>query len=104
MIIAIYDTDFDPMQIELFNSYSEYYARTFSPGVYVHMAIDTDKTPHGKTYNDKKNALRDTAINFYNLFPMFDISYLEFVTATNYFEKYARRYGLITEFTENAII
>lgn len=104
MIIAVYDTDFDPMQIELFNSYSEYSTRTFSPGVYVHMVIDTDKTPRSKTYNDKKNALRDTAINFYNLFPMLNISYLELATVTSYFEKYARRYGLITEFTENAII
>ena len=55
----------------------------------------------GKNYAEKKEYVRDLAIE-YQMMP--DLSYGEILYFQNMFEELGRRYGLIREFRENAII
>ena len=55
----------------------------------------------GKTYAEKKEYVRDLAIE-YQMMP--DLSYGEIFYFQCMFEELGRRYGLIREFKENAII
>ena len=60
----------------------------------------------GKTYSERQNSLRDLAIEFqYNNDGETDIqlSCSEIGYICNYFEKYGRKYGLLSEFRENCI-
>lgn len=57
----------------------------------------------GKTYAEKKASLRDVAVNYSNAY--IEGLYLEdIIEISRFFEKYGRMYGLVREFTENAII
>lgn len=55
----------------------------------------------GKNYAEKKEYVRDLAIE-YQMMP--DLSYGEIFDFQCMFEELGRRYGLIREFRENAII
>jgi len=56
----------------------------------------------GKTYKERKECLRDKAIEFsLNQHPGLYTS--DLVKITNYFAHYGRRYGLLRELQENAI-
>ena len=57
-----------------------------------------------KTYQERKAAARDKAIEWQNDFENHNYSYGELAAWQEYFEKLARRYGLTEEFTENGII
>jgi hypothetical protein len=55
------------------------------------------------TYQDKKEAARDEAIEWQIYATENDMSYGELFWWQNHFEKLGRRYGLLREFRENAI-
>lgn len=55
-------------------------------------------------YQRKKDELKTEALNFQLTFDYFNYSYLELANKAAYFEKYGRRYGLLTEFKINGII
>lgn len=57
-----------------------------------------------KSYQERKAAAREKAINWQNDFENHNYSWLELAQWQQYFEKLARRYGLTEEFTENGII
>ena len=57
----------------------------------------------GKTYEEKKNSLRDMAINFQVMAGETGLSWGELLYFQNLFEKYGKRYGLLKEFRENLI-
>jgi hypothetical protein len=58
---------------------------------------------NGRTYQARKEDLRNKAVEFSNnQAPGLDLIELEIIWA--FFEKYGRRYGLLKEFKENAII
>ena len=57
-----------------------------------------------KTYQERKAAARDKAIQWQQDFENHNYSYGELAAWQEYFEKLARRYGLTEEFTENGII
>lgn len=57
----------------------------------------------GKTYADKKAFLRDLAIQ-YSWFDCDGLSYGELAEINAFFERNGKRYGLLEEFRENAIV
>ena len=57
-----------------------------------------------KSYQERKTAAREKAIEWQHDFENHNYSYGELAAWQKYFEKLARRYGLTEEFTENGII
>lgn len=57
-----------------------------------------------KSYQERKTAAREKAINWQNDFENHNYSWLELAQWQQYFKKLAKRYGLTEEFTENGII
>ena len=55
-------------------------------------------------YAEKKEQVRQQAIDWQRDFCNHNYSYGELAFYSDYFEKLGRRYGLIKEFRENAII
>lgn len=55
-------------------------------------------------YKKEKEKARQTAINWQNETSQKTMSYAELMEISNYFEKLAKRYGLIKEFKENGIL
>lgn len=83
------------------NGYREYCKDTFSPLIEDLRVLDL--SVKGKTYEEKKQSLYDLAIEYqYNFAPL-SWSYGELYELNNFFEKNAKRYGLLKEFKENAI-
>lgn len=59
----------------------------------------------GNTYQDRKNDVRNKAIDYQNTYYDFcDYSYGELSIINEFFENAGRRYGLLNEFTTNGII
>lgn len=59
----------------------------------------------GKSYEDRKNDLRNKAIEYQSSFYDFcGFSYGELSIIQNFFETNAKKYGLLNEFRENCII
>ncbi|MBO5918729.1 MAG: hypothetical protein J6Q14_08195 [Oscillospiraceae bacterium] len=87
-----------------YRSWDEYYSDTFSPDVEALMLLPFEI--HGKTYAERKESLRNLAIDFQDA----DdgdadlwLSYGELSDIQDYFNRMGRRYGLLREFRENAI-
>ena len=100
--IAILKTDGDFYPIaNLYTDYETYNNATFSPDVETVEIIPL--SIKGKTYADKKSFFRDLAIE-YNNADLSGISYGETAIITGFFEKNARRFGLLNELRENCII
>lgn len=58
-----------------------------------------------KTYEERKEEVRQEAIEYYSAIVRGDIKYMsEFAEWGTYFRKLGKRYGLIREFIENGII
>lgn len=55
-------------------------------------------------YQRVKESVRNKAVEWQSDFCNHDYSYGELVYWQNYFERYAKRYGLVREFRENGII
>ena len=59
----------------------------------------------GNTYQDRKNNVRNKAIEYQNTYYDFcDYSYGELSLINEFFEKAGRRYGLFTEFITEGVI
>lgn len=83
------------------NEISIFHAATFSPDIeYQILPLKIS----GKTYAERKNAARDLAIEYQTITNCGGLSYGELNAIQSYFENIARRYGLIQEYRENAII
>ena len=57
---------------------------------------------HGKCYADRRESVRETAVEWSNCEAR-PLSWGELQTVLDWFERMGRRYGLLTEFRENAI-
>ena len=62
------------------------------------------KINKGNTYNKAKENARNKAIEWQRDFDNHNYSYEELAYYRDYFERLAKRYGLIKEFKENGII
>lgn len=55
------------------------------------------------TYMEKKNQIRNEAIDWQHNFPDQDYSWQDIAEWQDYFYRKGKRYGLLTEFRENGI-
>lgn len=99
MFLARYKTN-NIEYIELYTDYNKYHTDTFNPDTEIIAMIDF--TIHGKTYNDRKASLEQIAINYSNT-DCSGISWNELAIIEQFFRRNGKRYGLMQEFTENAI-
>ena len=88
----------------LYRLSDDYFRDTFSPEVETLVLIPFEI--HGKTYAERKESLRNLAIDYqYAVDGDADLwlSYRELADIGDYFNRMGRRYGLLREFRENAI-
>ena len=101
--LAVYDDQNGERQCFIYYRWDLFHEDTFSPDCNRVFLMDLSKLP-GKTYAEKKNNLRDKAIEYStNTSEIYPISWGEAAEIQDYFETYGRRYGLLREFKENAI-
>lgn len=84
----------------VFNNINEYHQATFSPDVEILCARVLEVK--GRTYNERKNYLRDLAIEI-QLADQGGLSWMEVSMLQAFFRANGQRYGLMREFHENAI-
>lgn len=85
----------------VFDCSRDYFEATFDPDTEIIGLIEF-KT-HGKTYQERKEYVRDQAIEYSNINGYADISYMELSMIQEYFTRMGERYHLMDEFKENAI-
>ena len=78
-----------------------YHKETFNPET-EHVSF-IDFHVHGKTYAEKKESVRDIAIDYQAAWHEYCFSYSEIAAIGNWLERMGRRYGLLREFRENCI-
>lgn len=101
--LAVYENSKGERECWIYNSWSAFHNDTFSPENNVVYILDMSKIA-GKTYREKQAELRSKAIEYSNMIgEIYPISMGETKVIDDFFEKYGRRYGLLTEFRENAI-
>lgn len=85
------------------NGYRAFFADSFNP---LYEILNTlELCVRGKTYAEKKNCFYDIAVLYSNMQGEFySLSWGEHAKITNFFERNAKRYGLVKELQENAII
>lgn len=86
----------------VFDSWEQLFNYTFSPARTVAAALTLNHS-HGKTYHERKANAHNLAIQYQNNTAP-GLSYGELAQIQYCFEKLGRRYGLLKEFRENAII
>ena len=86
------------------DDYRDWFSDTFSPDTDTLLMIDLHV--HGKTYAERKGDMIEKAHDFQDLFSVYgvSISWGELAIFGDFFEKYGKRYGLLTEFRENGIL
>lgn len=67
------------------------------------MFIGEPMPTRATTYSEKKNALRNFAIDWQHFASETDYSYSDLFEWQNFFETYGKKYGLLREFRENGI-
>lgn len=81
--------------------YETLHRDTFNP--YTQATCIIDFTIHGRTYQEKKAALEEMAKEW-QANQAGGLYMNQYAAITDYFEENAKRYGLVKEFKENAII
>lgn len=84
------------------NGWEEWHKDTFDPECENIEMLDFKIS--GKTYQERKASLQDLAIEWQTRFAWWGWSYSELGEMGSYFYENAKRYGLVKEFKENAII
>ena len=104
MVYAVwkrYDGEYDG---GVFDGWNEYFSDTWNPQTAeTDIALISDHAYMGRTYEDKKNYIRQKAIEYQYSASLISLSYMELMIMGNYFEKIGRRFGLLREFRENGI-
>lgn len=100
MIYAVLRQNNDE-KANLFWTWEEYHEATFSPDIEIICTIELGRLK-GKSYKERKACIEAKAIEYsHNHYP--GLSYGECADIDDYFYNYGKRYGLLTEFRENAI-
>ena len=89
------------IESNLYDNWRDWHTDTFSPVTEIKTMILFKVS--GKTYAERKENLRDLAIEFSNNVGETCLSYGELMEIGNFFEKNGKRYGLLREFKENGI-
>ena len=82
--------------------FDAWHRETFSPLIENIEVLDFKIS--GKTYQERKDNARQLAIDWQYNFSGLTWSWGEITEITSYFEKIGKRYGLLREFRENAIV
>ena len=103
MFFASYKDASGKEHANLYFNHEQFYKDTFSPECEILQVIVFSIS--GKNYQERKQYLEELAIDYSNAwYDMDSLSYGEFAIITDFFERNGKRYGLLTEFKENAII
>lgn len=89
------------IESNLYYDWNEWHKDTFSPTTEVVNEILFKIG--GKNYSERKENLRDLAIEYSNNVGETFLSYGELMEIGNFFERNGKRYGLLKEFKENGI-
>lgn len=81
--------------------YEEWHKNTFNPNVEDITILDFKIG--GKDYQERKENLKELAINWQLYFAGLEWSYGELMAIGNYFYENGKKYGLLKEFKENCI-
>lgn len=100
MFYAAFEDGNGTTHSNLYFDRASYFSDTFSPETTVICFIPF--IVKGRTYAERKDAARQLAIDF-QAAEMPGLSWGEVADIQSYFEKIGSRYGLLTEFRENAI-
>ncbi len=100
ILATLLDTETNEEKMYTFTSWSEYHTATFSP--LIDVLFITDFKVKGKTYADRKEFVRDLAIEYSNN-QACGLSWYEVGMVSDMFYKLGKRYGLLKEFKENCI-
>lgn len=105
MFIGYYELDGKPYNnIYFYSNYGENgYQLWFEDTFNAEEERVLDFKIKGKTYSERKAYLEDLAIDYSNNFACLSWSYGELAEISDWFYKNGKRYGLLTEFRENAI-
>lgn len=90
------------IETNIFYTYKDFFTYTFKPA-YLPL-FTTDFSISGKNYNERKENAKNLAIDLQHNLCNVSISYGELATIGYEMEKIAKKYGLVKEFKENAII
>ena len=101
MLLGIYKNNEGKTFTNLYYNWDLWFKDTFSPTTEI-VAKLLFKI-EGKTYMKKKENLRHIAI-YFSCLDTITLSYRELAEINSFFEKNAKRYGLLKEFRENGII
>lgn len=101
MFIGIFKNNEGKIGNYIYFSFEEWHRDTFPPGIDIITTILFKVG--GKTYAEKKENLRDLAIEYSNNVGNTCLSYGELAKIGDFFEKNGKRYGLLREFKENGI-
>lgn len=85
----------------VYTRYQDYIRDTFSPDTEIISLIEL--VTHGRSYQERKECIREQAIEYSNIRSECSLSWLELSLIEGYFRKNGERYHLIEEFEENAI-
>lgn len=84
-----------------FDCWECFHRATFNPFIKQICVIELGRLK-GKTYKERKECLRNKAVEYSNN-QYGGLSYFELSCIQEYFSRYAKRYGLLSEFHENGI-
>ena len=100
--LAVFDRNGE-RQCHIYTDIEAYFCDIFSPDCELIYALNLSGLS-GRTYAEKKANLEEKAIEYSNnMSEIYPISYGEIAEIEEYFGRYARRYGLLGVFRENAI-
>ena len=101
LVFAVFENDATGESFGGVYTWEEFHKANFSPCY--ECTIKFDFVIRGNNYKAKKLCAESKAIKFSNFGYLADLSYNELAILSAFFEKVGKRYGLISEFRENAI-
>ena len=101
LLLGIFKNMNGKIESNVYDNWREWQKDTFSPVTEVKTMILFKIG--GKTYTERKENLRDLAIEYSNNVGETCLSYGELADIGNFFEKNGKRYRLLKEFKENGI-
>ena len=100
ILATLRDMETNEEKMYTFDSWKEYHTATFSP--LIETLFITDFKVKGKTYTDRKEFVRNMAIEYSNN-KACGLSWGEVAYVGDMFYKLGKQYGLLKEFKENCI-
>ena len=101
MLLGIFKNTEGKQESKIYYNWNKWHKDTFSPAIKI-IAMVLFKI-NGKTYAERKESLRQVALA-YQVSSSINLSYGELANINYFFEKNAKKYGLLREFKENGII